>query len=370
MIISNHTSDLTNFKAALIKALCKRGIKIFALAPNYENSTRDEVRALGAEPVDYPLRPTGNNPFLDVNAVMHLVKIIKKLQPDVVLSRAVKPVIYGSISARLAGVPRRIAMIEGLGFVFIQNTDEINVKRYILKYFVMWLYRIGLFCADRVVFLNPDDQKEFIENKLLLSRKSFLLGGIGVDLKKWQSKPPVIEPVTFLLVARLLREKGIEQYAQAARMIKQRHPKTRFILLGGIDENPGALKLKEINSWVDEGILEWHGHVSVQPWMEKSSVFVLPSYYREGVPASTQEAMATGRAIITTDAPGCRETVVDGENGFLIPVRNYKALAEKMNAFIEQPELIVRMGNASRLIAEERYDVNRVNEKLIALLQG
>ena len=172
------------------------------------------------------------------------------------------------------------------------------------------------------------------------------------------------EPITFLLVARMLREKGIEQFAEAAKKVKERHPETLFILLGGLDNNPGTISIENVNEWVKEGVLEWHGHVQVQPWMRQASVFVLPSY-REGVPASTQEAMAMGRAIITTDVPGCRETVVDGQNGFLVPVRDANALAQAMLRFVENPELIVRMGQRSRQIAEEKYDVHKVNAVML-----
>ena len=305
---------------------------MLTLAPNLDEHTSAD---LGAKPVDCPMSRTGMNP----------------------------------LAAWWANVPRRIAMIEGLGFVFTPGAGRPSFKRRALKWLVMGLYRMGLSCAHRVVFLNPDDQREFVEAGLLPAPKAFLLGGIGVDLEQWRPVPSVIEPATFVLAARLLREKGIEQYAQAARMVKQQYPHARFILLGGLDDNPGALSRPDVQAWVNEGILEWPGHVPVQPWLAQASVFVLPSY-REGVPASTQEAMAMGRAVITTDAPGCRETVVDHVNGFLVPVRNPHVLAEKMRRFIEQPDLIVSMGEASRRMAEERFDVHKVNQRLIGVLLG
>jgi glycosyltransferase involved in cell wall biosynthesis len=165
-----------------------------------------------------------------------------------------------------------------------------------------------------------------------------------------------------------LREKGIGDFASAARVVKQRYPDTRFILLGGFDGSKRSIDESEVFGWMREGILEWHGHVPVKSWLEQSSVFVLPSFYREGVPASTQEALATGRPIITTDLPGCRETVIDGKNGFLVPDRQPSVLADKMCIFIEQPCLIAEMGRKSRLIAEERFNSDEVNGRLIALL--
>ncbi len=309
------------------------------------------------------------NPLLDALNTLRLTWRLRQLSPDITLGYTIKPVIFGSIAARLAGVPRRFAMVEGLGFVFTPGREGFSIKRRALKRLVIWLYRVGMAQANRIIFLNPDDSAELVAARVLPAGKCFLLGGIGVDLKEWAVLPPVLTPVTFILVARLLREKGIEDYAAAARIVKLRYPQVRFILLGGLDSNPGSITQEDVLVWVKEGILEWPGHTEVHPWMAQTSVFVLPSY-REGVPASTQEAIAMGRAVITTDVPGCRETVNDGVNGFLVPVRNPQALVEKMQLFIESPDLIVSMGQASRRLAEERFDVHKVNLRLISVLLG
>ena len=177
-----------------------------------------------------------------------------------------------------------------------------------------------------------------------------------------------MQPVTFLLAARLLREKGIVEYAEAARLVKARHSEVRFVLLGGLDPNPGGLSQAEVQAWAAEGLLEWPGHVAVKPWLTKTSVFVLPSY-REGVPRSTQEAMAMGRPVITTDAPGCRETVDEGVNGFLVPVRDVPALADAMLRFVQNPSLIESMGRESRRLAEMHFDVRKINAQLLKILE-
>lgn len=366
-LITSHAPSLCWFRAPLIRAMCDRGVRVLALAPNFDAHSRATVAALGAVPVDYTLSRTGMNPLRDAWNTWRLSRLLRYLRPDITLAYFIKPVIYGSLAARWAGIKRRFAMVEGLGFVFTRGAGELSLRRHLLKRVVMSLYRAGMACADRVIFLNPDDQAELVNAGLLPAGKSFLLGGIGVDLSQWQMMPPVLSPVTFLLVARLLREKGIEEYASAARMIKKHHPNVRFIMLGGIDENPGSITGSDVQCWVDEGILEWPGHVAVRPWLMETSVFVLPSY-REGVPVSTQEAMAAGRPVITTDVPGCRETVIDGVNGFLVPVRSPDALAGKMQTFIEHPELIVSMGKASRRIAEERFDAHRVSQRLLDLI--
>lgn len=364
-IIGNQAFSLLNFRGPLIEDMVAKGHEVFALAPDYDEATRAAVRARGAEPVDFSLSRTGMNPVRDAADMLRLTLLLRKMKPDITLGYAIKPVIYGTLAAWLARVPRRFAMIEGLGYVFTPPEGAEPLKRRVLRRTVSMLYTTALRRANLVFFLNKDDIDEFLKNRLVPPKKVFLLGGIGVDLCEWKPAPPATKPVTFLLAARLLREKGIVEYAGAARIIKQKYPGTRFILLGSLDSNPGSLSIGEVQQWVSEGIIEWPGHVQdMSRWMAQASVYVLPSH-REGVPRSTQEAMAMARPVITTDAPGCRETVIDGKNGFLVPARDAKALADAMERFILQPELIERMGKASRLIAEERFDVHKVNQIIL-----
>lgn len=367
VFITSHAPSLVAFRLPLIRLLVRMGYSVYALAPNFCDKTRSVLGALGVCPLDCPMSRTGTNPLVDVANTWKLVRLLDRLKPDVTLAYFVKPVIYGSIAARIAGVPRRFAMVEGLGFVFASAVNAPTFKRRLLRHLVLWLYKLGMSCAHRVIFLNPDDRAELVSAGVVPESKTYLLGGIGVDLDMWPMSPPVFEPVTFLMVARLLREKGVEEYAEAARLVKLRYPRARFILLGGIDDNPGSITATEVRAWVDDGRLEWHGHVSVQPWLRQTSVYVLPSY-REGVPVSTQEALAMGRPVITTDVPGCRETVVEGLNGYLVPPRDPRALADKMCIFIQQPALIERMGRESRRLAEERFDVHKVNRRLMGVL--
>lgn len=369
VFISNQAFSLINFRGTLIKTLIKMGVSVYALAPDFDESLRQQVIALGAKPVDYPMSRTGMNPIADLFCLIKLYLILRKIRPCVALVYCIKPVIYGTIAAWFARVPRRIAMIEGLGFVFTDSGEGFSLGRSILRNVVSLFYRLALRRADAVIFLNKDDIEQFIEANLVDADKAICLGGIGVDLKEWTVSPPVTEPVTFVLVARLLLEKGIVEYAEAAACVKALYPQARFVLLGALDSNPGGFMRSDVEGWVKAGVLEWPGHVFVKPWLERASVFVLPSY-REGVPRSTQEAMAMGRPIITTDAPGCRETVIDGVNGFLVPVRNSKALVEKMLCFIRDHALIKKMGVESRKIAEERFDVVQIDQKIICILSN
>lgn len=339
-----------------------KGHRVLALAPDYDEKTRERVNALGAEPIDYSLSRTGLNPFRDLVDLLRLCLLLRKLKPDVVLAYAMKPVIYGTLAAWIVRVPRRFALIAGLGYSFTSAGQKNGFKKKILRHIVQTLCHVALYRATKVFFQNKDDLSDFLSWKVVNPSRACVIGPTGVDLQHFHFAPPVKNPVTFLLAARLLREKGIVEFAEASRTIKQKYPETRFILLGGLDTNPGAISKAEVESWVREGILEWPGHVDdVRPWIAQASVFVLPSYYREGVPRSVQEAMAMGRPVITTDAPGCRETVINGVNGFLVPVRDVEALAKAMERFILEPDLIERMGKESRRLAEERFDVHKIN---------
>jgi glycosyltransferase involved in cell wall biosynthesis len=364
VIIAPYAPSIVSFRGALIRALVEHGATVWVLAPDYTSAIKEAVYALGAHPIDYPMHRTGTNPLADWRTFWALRRILRQIQPHVLLPYNIKPIIYGLLAG--GRVERRVALIEGLGYAFTQT--EPSVRQRILRYLVRQMYRIALKRAHAVLFLNPDDQREFCRLSLVSAEQAVLLGGIGVDLSEYMPAPAVLEPITFTLAARLLREKGIVEFAEAAQRINQRYPNTRFLLLGGMDTNPGALREHEVRQWAEAGILEWHGHVpDVRPYFAQTSVYVLPSY-REGVPRSTQEAMAMARPVITTDAPGCRETVIDGVNGFLVPPRDVDALVRAMERFILQPDLIIQMGQASRKLAEERFDVHKINQRILAVM--
>ncbi len=368
-IISNQAFSLINFRGPLIRDLVEAGVRVDALAPDFSDETRAAVAALGARPVDYSLTRAGMNPLRDCVDTLRLAWLLRRMRPDATLGYFIKPVIFGTFAAWLARVRRRYTMIEGLGFVFTEGGEPMPLRRRVLRSVVRGLYRAALAQAHCVVFLNREDVTDFVHAGLVSADKARCLGGIGVDLAQWTSAPAVTAPVTFVLVARLLREKGIAEFVEAAARVKRAHPGVRFVLLGGLDPNPGGLSQAEIESWVRGGLIEWPGHVPVRSWLAQASVFVLPSYYREGVPRSTQEAMAMARPVITTDAPGCRDTVVEGENGFLVPVRNVDVLVERMLVFVREPALIESMGQRSRALAEARFDVRRSNAALMRIME-
>ena len=364
-IVTSQAFSLYNFRDQLIRALVDQGIKVYALAPDYDSGSRAAVRALGAEPVGISLDRTGMRPLRDLVDMLRLVHVLRRFKPEAIFAYFIKPVTYGCLAAWLAGVPRRYALVPGLGYVFTEDGASPGWRRRLVQRIASLLYRAAFCACQRVFFQNDEDAAHFVANGSLPAEKVVRVNGTGVDLGHFAFVPPVWQPVTFLLMGRLLRQKGICEYVDAARRVKRNHPESRFILLGGLDPNPASLTCPEIEAWVHEGVIEWPGVVDdVRPWIAQASVYVLPSY-REGVPRSTQEAMAMGRPVITTDSVGCRETVIDGVNGFLVPVRDADALAAAMLRFIENPALIERMGRESRRLAEARFDVHRINAVML-----
>lgn len=368
-LITSQAFSLVNFRGPLIHDLVAAGLEVHALAPDYDEGLRQQVRELGATPVDYSLSRAGMNPLQDLRGLFSLWRVLRRIQPDITLAYFIKPVIYGTLAAWLARVPRRYALITGLGYAFVDTGRSPGARSKLLRWLATSLYRLALGRADLVFFQNDDDLQLFVQGGQVRTEQAHRVNGTGVDLEHWSIAPPITAPPTFLLAARLLREKGILEYVAAARQVRQQHPRARFILLGDTDPNPGSITAEKVQAWVDEGLLEWPGHVEVQPWLAQASVYVLPSFYREGVPRSTQEAMAMGRPVITTDAPGCRETVEHGRNGFLVPVRDAEALAQAILRFIEEPTLIETMGQESRRLAEERFDVHKINQHMMEVME-
>ena len=370
-LIGTIASSLYGFRADLITALLKQGHTVYAFTSDYTQAELSKIKALGAVPVTYNLNRGGLNPLSDIKATYLLSKKIKEIAPDLVFSYFAKPVIFGTLAAKIAKVPRVIGMLEGLGYAFTEQPEELNKKTKLIKSIQIFLYKIALPQLDTIIFLNPDDPKDLLDEYQIKVKQVEILGGIGLNLKdySYQSAANTQDPIKFLFIGRMLKEKGIHDFIAAAKVVKQIYPDVQFTVLGAIDSsNPGALQQSELDELISLNVINYPGHVdNVKDWIVGSHVFVLPSY-REGVPRSTQEAMAIGRAVITTDVPGCRETVVDGVNGFLVEKWNPQVLAEKMIYFIEHPDQIAIMGHESYKIAQEKFDADKVNKRLINML--
>ena len=373
ILIGNIASMLINFRKELILELISKGYEVYCFAYGYTPNEKKLVKSWGAIPREHFLDLNGINPFKDIRGMYLLYKEIKKIKPNIVFNTFIKPVIFGTIVAKLAKVPRIVGMIEGLGNVFTVYPEGQTFKTKCIKFIQIFLYKISLPLLNHVIVLNLDDYKDLIDRYSINVKNITVLGGIGVDLERFSySEVTLNKNVTFIFIARLLREKGIFEFLDSAKLIKSKYPLTKFILLGGFDKNnPYSLSESSLDFYIRNDIVSYLGHVDdVLEVIKNSSVFVLPSFYREGVPRSTQEAMAIGRAVITTDVPGCRETVEDGVNGFLVEPYSVEAIAEKMIYFIQNPQKILSMGIASREIAERKFNIKKINKKLISIISG
>ena len=356
VLFGSYAPSLLLFRGPLISELVRRGHRVVALAPAVSPDVRDGLKKLGAETIEVPVVNNSLNPIATVTSYRALVRLFRLLRPLGVIAYTVKPVTLGALAAARAGVPSIVALITGLGFAF---TGGKEVKRRISRLVATGLYRLALRKCTAILFQNSDDQKHFDGLGLLPSDVPVsIVNGSGIDLEAYVPAPLPHAPI-FLMIARLLGDKGVREYGEAARLLKLRHPEARFLLVGYFDHSPDAISKAELDSMIDGGI-EFLGRMDdVRPAIAQSSVYVLPSY-REGTPRSVLEAMAMGRPIVTTDAPGCRETVEDGLNGFLVPPRRVDDLAAAMARFIADTGLAGTMGQRSRLLAERKYEAKAV----------
>lgn len=372
-LIGTAASSAFIFRADLIRSLSAAGDEVYVFCLDFDGKSRQNIVDIGGIPVDYSFSRTGMNPFNDIFDTLKLSRSIKKINPDIVFSYFSKPVIFGTFAAKIAGKYKCVGMLEGLGYVFTDLPGGLHFKQKILRKVQIFLYKYSFRLLERIIFLNPDDPVDLMEKNNIKAKNVSVLGGIGVNLEDFEySEVNVSGEIKFIFIGRLLAEKGINEYFLAAKIVKSKFPNARFLVAGGIDEeNPGGISRKELNELIEAGLIEYIGYVNdIKKYIQSSDVFVLPSSYREGVPRSTQEAMAIGRAVITTDVPGCRETVEDGVNGYLIPRWNHEILAEKMEEFIKNKDLVRAMGRESRRIAEKKFDVDEVNVRLIGLLKS
>jgi glycosyltransferase involved in cell wall biosynthesis len=368
LLVSRCAWTLYNFRAGLMRALKQQGALVIGGGAGGDGF-EPRIAALGVPFISLPISNKAINPLADARLFCTLYRWYRRERPHVVHHFTIKPVIYGSLAARLAGVPRVVNTVTGLGFVF---TEE---RLAWLRRLVEWQYRLALTCAHFTFFQNHDDLALFRARRLINPRKVGLLPGSGVDCEFFApaaiTEPASARPLTFLMVARMLREKGVEEFVEAARRVKRKFPETRFQLLGGRDErNPTVVPQIDLDRWQAEGVVTWLGEVpDVRAIVGRVDVVVLPSYYREGIPRALLEAAAMGKPVITTDTVGCREVVDDGVTGLLVPVKDAEALARAMVHLLHNPALRERMGKAGREKMQHEFDERIVVEKTLQVYQ-
>jgi glycosyltransferase involved in cell wall biosynthesis len=364
LILGSYAPSLINFRGPLLSDLVAGGHRVTACAPDIGPDIAEALRRIGAVPCSVPMGRTGRNPLADLETLVALWRLFRRVRPDLVLTYTAKPNVYGTLAARAAGVPRRVALVTGLGYAFAEGGEA---GRRTLRALLSGLYRTAFRAAHAVVFQNPDDRAEFVRRGITgHGQDCAVVPGSGIDLERFVAAPVPDGPPVFLMIARLIRDKGIVELAEAAKIVKAVRPDAEIRLLGPPDDNPNGVGRDLLRAWQDRQLIRYLGETTdVRPHLRSCMVYVLPSYYREGLPRTILEAMAIGRAVVTTDMPGCRETVVDGRNGFLVRPRDAEALAGAMLRFVAEPRIAADMGAQSRRLAEERFDVKTVNAAMM-----
>lgn len=362
VLISPKNRTVYNFRGDLIKEIIDKGYRVIVTGP--DRTDVDKIEALGAGFFDIPMNKTGTSILGDLKYCKALTVFLKKLKPAATLGYTVKPVVYGAIAAKKAGVKNINSLVTGGGYTFTAKT----LKARALGMLVRMLYKIGLGKADHVIFQNPDDLKEFTEKRLVKEEKCSCVNGSGVNLEHFATAP-YPEGTSFFMLSRLLKSKGVCEYLEAARLVKKNHPKSKFFILGKYETTmQDAVSREYIESFINDGTVNRFEETDdVRPYYSMCGVYVLPSY-REGMPRTVLEAMAMGRPIITTDTQGCRETVEEGRNGFLVPVGDITALAEKMEWFLNNSESIEKMGQESLKIVSVKFDVRIINAEMTRIM--
>lgn len=361
LLMSPKNRTVYNFRGDLVKEIIAAGYEVVVTGPNMDDV--DKIEELGARFECIPLNKSGLNPIHDLTYTKKLYDLIKREQPEISLSYTIKPVIYGTIAAKLAGVKNIYSMITGVGYAFTSKT----AKAKLIKFVVSLLYKISLKFNSLVIFQNKDNQNLFVSSNIVEKKKTRIVNGSGVNMDRF-SPTPYPEELTFFMLSRALYSKGIREYLKAAKIIKNKYPEVKFMWLGAIENQIDSIKKEDLKPYIEQSIIEHYGETNdVRQYYAQSSVFVLPSY-AEGTPRTVLEAMAMSRPIITTDAPGCRETILNGENGFLVEIGNVEELVEKMEWFIHNKEMIPQMGNKSLEYCQEKFEVGKINSNMLKIM--
>jgi len=327
---------------------------------------RSQIESQGFKVIPVEIMRSGKNPLQDLKVIKRLIHIFRSEHPDIVHLVAMKPVLYGSLAAWLTGIPFVVTALAGMGHVF--SSDQLAAR--LLRPFIRMSFRLLLNRKNtKTILQNPDDQKMFVEAGILDPSRIRLIRGSGVDINTFVPTPEPDVTLTVILASRMLRDKGIVEFYDAAKLLQKRKVKAKFALVGDPDlMNPSSISRSILESWQHEGVLEWWGHRDDMPEVfARSHIVCLPTFYGEGVPKVLIEAAACGRPIVTTDMPGCREIVRDGENGILVPVKNPLGLADAIQKLLEDPDLRKRMGSRGREIAVNKFSIEKVVQETLAV---
>lgn len=363
LVLSSHTPSLFWFRLDLIHAFQNVGAEVIAVGPDF---SKKWINAFNKEGIEYrcvPVSRNGLNVFADVKTYKAIRKLIKEVQPDKIFTYQAKTIVYGALAAKTSGRSEVYPLVAGLGSIFRGN----GFKNKVVKVILSIQYKLAFKYSKKVIFQNNDDRAELVNLGLLNQEKTCIIHGSGVNIVSFTPKI-FPEQKAILFIGRLIGDKGVREYLSLSKRLKEKRKDLRCLLVGPFDTNPSALTSAELQPYIDKGIVEYFGEQKdIKPYIMQCTVYVLPSYH-EGTPKTVLEAMAMGRPVVTTDAPGCRDTVIDGVNGYLVPIKNVDALENAVNKILDNQILAERFGTESRKIAEEKFDVKKVNESIMKIM--
>ena len=367
IVSSSYAKSLLNFRYELLLSLVHYYKNVYVIAPDFTSNDKAKLEGIGVNCIEADFDRNKLNIFRDIKYLFFLIRVLRKVKPHLLITYTIKPNIWGGIAAGFLNF-HSVAILTGLGIFFTENEHK-SIKYKVIRILIYCLYRISTSFNSAVIFQNPDDKSDFISNGCLRNvHKAFTVNGSGVNLKKFQSTPLPSTPV-FLMISRLIKSKGVREFCLAASLVKKSHPNARFVLVGPEDASLDSFSVEMIKI-LSENVVEYLGEQeNVADEISKASAIVLPSY-REGTPRSILEGMAMGRAVITTDVPGCRETVTHGLNGFKVPSHDFEMLSKYMIEMVENPSLIKKMGLESLELVKARYDVNKVNQDYLKIIKN
>ncbi len=364
-IVATSGVSLTNFRGTFIRELVAAGYRVVCVSIESPEEMSSSIEILGAEYQQVGGTRTGIGFFSGVKMIKEYYRLFKKLSPKQCFLYMSKPIAFGSLAAVLAKVPHINILVNGMENAYYRTGLKDAVVRFVMSNF----YRFAAQHSDNVFFQNNDDMAYFSNHNMLPKNNATVVGGSGVDMEYFALQPLPEEPVV-LMTSRLLWSKGIGEFLEAVKIVKEKHQEVKVLLVGGLDHNDEALTQAELDKYIRKYDIEYCGYASdVRPYLNRCSIYVLPSYH-EGLPRSILEAMAVGRPIITTDVPGCRETVENGINGYLIPAKNAVALAEKIMLLVKYPDMRRNMAEKSHQMCQEKFEVHKVNSELLKCIRN
>lgn len=364
LILSSHTPSLFWFRMDMMKVFMDAGADVRAVGNEPESVWIDKFKDFGIKYRSIPVSRNGLNVIGDLKTFIAIKKIIQEEKPDKIFTYQAKTIVYGILASHL--VDNSISnypLVAGLGSIFRGTGFKSMIVRSILSI----QYKLAFKYSTKVIFQNSDDKKELLRRGLLKETQVAIINGSGVNLEKFTVQP-LPDKKAILFIGRLIRDKGVGEYLELVKRIKYNYPKVRCLLVGPYDSNPSAIKPDDLQPLIDANIIEYFGEqADVRPYFKECTVYVLPSYH-EGTPKTVLEAMATGRPIVTSDAPGCRETVIDGVNGYLVPIKNVDSLFNAVKQVLDDSNLTEKFAQEGRRIVEEKYDVRKVNTSIMKIM--